>query len=107
MMETVKLPASQEPVFITPYLPAQAKMDIESAKAKGMKIFQRVVPITSNVECRNCADIGFVYVSHCKAGPFKTPPNGLSTWYDGGPYAGKGWYVIKDTFSYPCPECQS
>lgn len=96
--------------LITPYLPEAAKIDIAEWKAKGKRVFQRVPEQNRNgqTRCRNCGDLGAVYVSFIKAGPFDRVPSSKKplTYCEGGHLVGKGWYIINRTKGYDCPHCE-
>ena len=106
--------------YITPYLPKQATQEMKEWMKSGRAAFQRVVIVSSRADCKNCQDERVIYVSFCRAGPFKeVPGHGVGealTWFDGGPGLGAGWYIIASmktkkgnsvarTVAYPCPHC--
>jgi len=90
---------------IIPYLTSTIKDDI--AAWSGPK-FLWVIDQSENARCKNCGDVGYVYVTFCEAGPFRSPPGTRKPikWYDGGPDAGKGWYIVGETRAYLCPHCK-
>ena len=91
---------------ITPYLPPTARNEIAAWKASGRTAFIRAATPLPNVQCKNCADLGYVYVTFCRAGPMKrVPGSGIAVYYDGGADAGKGWYVVDHTKAFACPHC--
>lgn len=92
--------------YVTPYLGKEVLTAI--GKYRGHAFVKAFPPQDeATVSCRNCLDLGYIYVVFCKDGPFKTPAAfGVSTWYEGGPRAGKGWYKIDQTIAFSCPMCQ-
>ena len=92
--------------YVTPYLP-QAGIDTarnwaRSGKQYFVKAFEQ-----ANGECRNCQGNGVVYLVLAESGPHGHPMVGkVLTWYDGDGQTRKGWYVIGDTLSFTCPECE-
>jgi len=104
----IALPEATEPQYITPYLPADAEQDIEICERSGKAAFIKVIAQSANAEeCKNCAGIGFIYVSFCRAGPIKYHPGSgsIGIWHDGDHLHGRGWYVVGETRAYPCPHC--
>lgn len=108
-MQKISVPEATKEIFMTPYLPEEAKKAIRTWKSlEGRPVFIRVVPQTGDKHaCKNCSGNGYVYVSFCSAGPFRYAPGSLATWYDGGPDYAKGWYTIKETAAYECPHCNA
>ena len=100
-------------IHITPDLPREAKIQIKSWRSEGKynKTFHRILEQYPNAHCKNCGDVGFIMVSFSRAGPFDSVPNNKSgevlTWFDGNDEAGKGWYIINKTLSYPCQHCEA
>lgn len=76
-----------EQALFMPYLPEDAKEQMRNWMAKGLTVFQSVVPQFSNAVCKNCGDLDVVYVTFCKAGPIQTPRYSGSAicWFDGRP----------------------
>lgn len=95
-------------VFIAPYLPEEAKEKFREWQLKGKIAFQKVVPQRKDADCKNCQDIGYIYVSFARAGPFKAPVRTSGDWvisyFDGDESAGKGWYIVR-TQAFLCPAC--
>jgi hypothetical protein len=93
--------------YVMPYLPPQAKTDAENWRRQKKAVFQRVVPTRNEDECKNCHDIRYIYLSFCKAGPFKSAPStkAIVTYFEGDHLNGEGFYIVKDTVAYPCPHC--
>jgi len=97
--------------YITPYLGKDIQYKISNARKMGKTVFIKAFPELATASCRNCGDMGYVYVDFCKAGPFPFPPSSgkaIITWFDGNQYTGKGWYIKDDTFpsAAPCPHCK-
>lgn len=99
--------------YVIPYLPPQARIDAKDWRAKGKAVFQRVIPARTDAnrtpdECQNCHDVRHVYLSFCKAGPFKSAPStkAIVTYFKGDNLNGEGFYIVKDTVAYPCPHCE-
>lgn len=93
--------------YVASYIPAAAKADVKNWLLQGKPVFMRPVAQKENAVCKVCADIGYIYISFGKAGPFQYTPSGrgIIAWFDGGPGLGKGWYIIEKTLAYACPEC--
>ena len=100
-------------IHVTPDLPREAKTQIKSWKSEGKYngTFYRVLEQFPNAKCKNCSDAGFIMVSFTRAGPFNSVPNHkpgeVLTWFDGNAEAGKGWYIVTKTISYPCHRCEA
>ncbi len=96
-----------EKVMVTPYLPVAAMSEIQSWLSQGFAVFHRVVPQVNGAGCKNCGDLGVLYVTKCKIGPISSPryANKSIVWFDGDGRAGKGWYVIDETIAYDCTNC--
>lgn len=98
--------------YVTPYLPPDALDLARQWEAKGQfnLVFPRLVPVAPEARCPNCQDVGYIYLSFTRAGPFEAPPgHGKGSaifWHDGGPGIGKGWYISANTRAFVCPECQ-
>lgn len=101
---------ARQPKYITPYLPKNA---LEIARAwentHHMPVFVWAMDHSVGSGCPNCGGGGQVYLRLAEAGPFSTPNNNyqISAWFDGDGKYGKGFYRIKETQVYPCPECGS
>lgn len=106
--------------YVTPYLPAEAHEHAREWKRRGNTnvVLQRVLSALRvemedgtliTARCQNCQDVGFVYVSFCRAGPFRYAPGHkrgeVITWYDGDPLE-TGWYIVVKTQEYTCPHCK-
>lgn len=101
------------PVHIIPDLSFVAKQQIKSWRSEGKynQAFYRALEQLPNVKCKNCGDTGFVMVSFTRAGPFNSipghKPGEVLAWFDGNENAGKGWYIVTKTISYPCQHCEA
>lgn len=72
-----------------------------------MPVFMRVLAQTPAGKCKNCAGAGWLFITFCKNGPYKTPPAiDVGTWWEGNGQFPKGWYTVEDTISYECPACK-
>lgn len=97
--------------FITPEFPPEAyTMANNWSRAKSMPAFAVVVEMTGLAEklcrCKNCADLGMIYLRLPGRGPFPSPvAGGAITWFDGNERFGKGWYVIEQEQAFVCPAC--
>lgn len=95
-------------IRVTPYLDKEAKVDCQSWERGGGKAFIRVMDQPEYCRCRNCGDRGYVIITFCSKGPYKTPATSTkpSTYYPGGPRHGQGWYLIERTVQYTCANCK-
>jgi hypothetical protein len=98
----------EPPPYVMPYLPLEAEKAIEyhekhTRQPAFVLAFQRFPG-----QCPNCGGFGSVMVKFCEAGPFKTPkaPNVAVTYFEGNGMFPAGWYKIKETRSWICPECK-
>jgi hypothetical protein len=96
------------PPYVMPYLPKEAEKEIErhekyTHQPAFVLAFQRFAS-----QCPNCGGLGSVMVKFCEAGPFQQPkaPNVAVTYFEGNNLFPAGWYKIKDTRSWTCPECK-
>lgn len=91
---------------VVPYLPQDAQFVAKSWIEGGKPAF--VLSFEQNLEaCPNCQGNEVVYLCLAEAGPYKLPPVTRKPirWFDGDGNFGKGWYIIKSTAAYRCPEC--
>lgn len=95
--------------FITPSYPKDAyAMASNWSRAHDKPAFAVCIELaeTRLYHCKNCGDLGVLYMKLPSHGPFQSPAAaGVSTWYDGGEAYGKGWYVIDQVQAFPCPMC--
>lgn len=99
-------PAVSYPRTVTPYLPQEARMAAQAHERLGHPAFVKAYDKSSNpLACPNCQGVGFIILNLAKAGPFKSPPGGVITWFDGNEKYRQGWYVIDKTLAFDCPEC--
>ena len=99
-------PAASYPPTVAPYMPGEARVAAQAHERTGHPAFVKAYEkSTSPLACPNCQDVGAVMLTLAKAGPFKSPPGGVITWFDGNEQYGQGWYVIDRTMQFDCPEC--
>ena len=98
----------EPPPVVMPYLPKDAEAAIKSYETFAhqpafVMAFQRFPG-----QCPNCAGFGQVMVKFCDAGPYKAPksPSVPVTHFDGNGVFPPGWYKIKETRVWTCPECK-
>jgi hypothetical protein len=97
------------PKYVTPYLPdAALKTARDWERTHQMPAFIWAFNHDEPGTCPNCNGIGGVYLRLAKAGPFPSPAyaKAVVTWFDGDGQFAKGWYVVGDTFAFPCPACE-
>ena len=98
--------------YITPRLPNRAHTAGQLHENEGSYnvCLVRAVPTIKRPHCRNCQDVGYVFLSFCTAGPFQhIPAHGKGekvTYFNGGQGVGKGWFIVRETIQYQCPNCQ-
>jgi len=100
--------AQNAPTYMTPYLPLEALTMVKAHQANSnMPAFTWAMN-QDPVSCQNCGGNGEVYLRLAEKGPFSFVPatRKVITYFDGDGRFGKGWYIIKDTQAFPCPECQ-
>ena len=95
--------------MVIPYLPPEGNAAAREWISRGKAAFVKSYQVHPGA-CRNCQDIGVIYLVRTESGPYKTfVPAGkgqVVAWYDGNEQFGKGWYLISDTLAYECPECK-
>ena len=100
----------QQDDYVIPAYPNSAFKFVERKLEDGRRIFSRPMPQNASSECKNCVDLGQIYLSVARAGPFTHVPGhrkGESlTWFDGDGKSRKGWYIIVETLAFSCPWCQ-
>jgi len=97
-------------VIMAPYLPPAALAEVRGWEKSGKRAFVKAVERDANYAgCKNCAGIGYVFVTLADAGPFRMTPLTRKplTWFEGDGVSGKGWYIVNRTLEYICPECQA
>lgn len=108
-MRTEDQPAPPKPYvpeYITPTLfPSdQAVLSTYMDTAK-LPAFVMAVEQQPYFKCRNCGDMGKVWVRMAEGGPYPAP-FGLATWFAGDGRFGKGWYTFKKSMFFDCPICR-
>lgn len=95
------------PPTVTPYLPGEGKAAVQVHERNGHPAFVKAYERSANpLACPNCQGVGMIVLNLAASGPFKSPPGGVITWFDGNEKYGKGWYVIDKTLAFECPECK-
>lgn len=96
--------------FITPTYPKEAILTAKAwAASHNMPAFAMVIEMQPNVlyHCKNCTDLGILYLKLPSKGPFASPILGkVVTWFDGNEAFGKGWYTVEQVLPYACPMCE-
>src|SRR3990167_2852470 len=98
----------RKPQYITPYLPPSAMKTAKDWEASHhMPTFTWAMDHSIGSTCKNCGGGGVVYLRLMERGPYSTQAAGkqLITWFDGDERYRKGWYIVKDTLAFACPEC--
>ena len=100
--------AQHAPAGITPYLPTEAYRTAKAHESQyHMPVFTWAMIPESAEDCKNCGGSGIVYMRLAERGPFGSPTtHKVVTWFDGDGHLRKGWYIVKETMTFPCPKCQ-
>ena len=105
-MTTVTLPV-RVPKYVTPYLPERWQNIVKQWTQEHNQPVFILAPDHVGLCCPNCGGSGRVYLRFCQAGPYPStiPGKRVYTWFDGDMIYGKGWYIVHETTSFVCPEC--